>query len=209
MSHEEITIYYWPGFSGRAEPIQFILECVGVPYTLSNDVVGFQKANTGFPVFACPFIVRGDLVLSQTASILAYLGNEFGFGVSQANDPYAYTVSLNLADIWAEAYGGRKGPDGGAAFLKNRLHDWLDVLEKGIEKKGGKFFFGDSPSFVDFQALNVYHILEFMYGKVAVSAVSERKRLSATLDNIRSLPGVQAFMQSGRQLPVLYPSIKA
>jgi hypothetical protein len=118
-------------------------------------------------------------------------------------------VSLNLADIWAEAYSGRKGADGGAAFLANRLNDWLDVLEKGIELKGGKFFFGDHASYVDFQALNVYHILEFMYGKTAVAAVAQRKRLSAALEHTRSLPGVQAFMKSDRFLPVLYPSIKA
>ena len=67
MSSEEIVVYYWPGFSGRAEPIQFILESAGVKYRLCNDVREFQKANTLFPVFACPFIVRGDLVLSQTS----------------------------------------------------------------------------------------------------------------------------------------------
>jgi glutathione S-transferase len=207
VSMADLELVYWPGFTGRAEPIIFLLESAGMKYTLSHDVMGFKAQHP--EVFACPFIKRGDFVQSQTTAILAYLGQVAGYQLERKDEAYALNVSLNLGDIWTEAYNGRKADDHGAAFLADRLGKWLDVLEAGLNARGGKHFVGDKLSYVDFQALNVATTLEYMYGQKALDPISHRPKLAAALAAVKALPGVDAYLKSDRFLPVLYAGVSA
>ena len=79
-------LHYWPTIQGRGEFVRLALEAAGADYV---DVARQPPAAGGGekhllqrlddprnprPSFAPPFLVDGDLVIGQTAAILAYLG---------------------------------------------------------------------------------------------------------------------------------------
>jgi len=140
----------------------------------------------------------------QTSAVLYYLGKKLGFFPDDHNDARALQISLNIADVWSEGYESKKGADGGAEFLKSRFGKWLNNIEHSIQ---GKYFFGEKLTYVDFQALNVINVLEFIYGGSATNEFAKHPKLSAWLKEVRTLHGVQAVAKKG--IPVLYASIKA
>src|SRR6516225_10061997 len=78
-------LYYWPTIQGRGEYIRLALEEAGAAYV---DVARRRKAGEGVNAmmrlldgpgvvhlpFAPPFLKAGDLIIGQTANILAFLG---------------------------------------------------------------------------------------------------------------------------------------
>ena len=66
-------IVYWPGFTGRAEPAILLLEDVGEPYMIDTNVPArIEALGQTEPVFACPLLIDGETVLSQTSVIVEY-----------------------------------------------------------------------------------------------------------------------------------------
>jgi len=86
---EPWQLFYWPSIPGRGEFVRLILEEAKVPYI---DVARIKEEEgggvpailrhlegkvDGFPVFAPPFIRRGDITLSQTTNICLYLAEKY------------------------------------------------------------------------------------------------------------------------------------
>jgi len=194
-------VYYWPGFTGRAEGILFLLEQAGVAYTLESDIQGVTAKH---PVcFACPVVDDGHTVISQTPAVLYYLGKKLGFFPDDHNDARALQISLNIADLWSEGYEAKK-KDGGAEWIKTRFSKWANSLEHSIQ---GKYFFGEKLTYVDFQALNLVNVFDFIYGHVATDEWAKYPKISAWIKEVRALKGVHAVVKKG--IPVLYESVKA
>lgn len=91
------------------------------------------------------------------------------------------------------------------SHIPNRLNKWLDVIEAGIEKRGGAFHFGDTPTYVDFIALSVVNTLEFAFedGNGVKAAIAAHPRIVAALDHLKGRPRISAFYGSERALPKL------
>jgi len=193
-----VKVFYWPGFTGRSEPILALLTHMNQEYELSSDVMGMKKNHPN--LFACPIYDDGATVLSQTVAIMFHLGKKYN--LMPANESEALKVSLDLADIWAEAYNAKKSFDDGKSFCEGRLGMWLDALEAGA----GKSIVGDLLSFVDFQASNVFYCLTFMFGdEFMAKTLSLRHKLSAALAAVNKLSAVQKIRET---TTVLYPAIR-
>lgn len=157
-------------------------------------------------VFACPVLVRGDLVLSQTPAILAYLGEELGYNVPKAHTWKVQQVSLDIADIWAEAYNFRKTANKATVVIfYERLRHWYGVLEKVAAAHEGPYLFGPSPLHVDFGFLNTYRTVIFMFGEDSLTDLSAYPRLSQSVHAMLERPGIKKYLEDAR--PVLYPSV--
>ena len=112
-------------------------------------------------------------------------------------------LALNAADIWSEAYSARRADeDAMKTYLSERLPRWLDTLELFHDKtsNGGVYFFGDEPTYADFELLNSLNILDFMFGFEEFGDT-----LDAWKDAMESRPGVSAYLASCE--PVLYPQV--
>src|SRR5438094_2478051 len=84
-----IELYYWPTIQGRGEFVRLLLEEAGADYV---DVARLPRAKGGMAAmmrfvdgeeagalpFAPPFVKVGDVIVSQTANILAFLAPRLG-----------------------------------------------------------------------------------------------------------------------------------
>jgi glutathione S-transferase len=207
---DEYTLHYWPGFTGRAEPLILMLEDAQANYTIKNDVDAFIEAHNAsdgaVPVFACPILCTSDeQVWSQTTAIAVQLGAKLGFEGGAS----ALQQALNTVDIWNESYRARKSPDKGDTFLKERAGRWLDVLEKSVAatSSGADYVFGERVSYVDFMLLNIVGALQFMFGARVDDKLG--KRTAAVIANVKARPNIKAYLASDRNLPVLCASMAA
>src|SRR5580698_2379279 len=75
-------LYYWPGIQGRGEFVRLAFEDAGAVYVdvartrggMSKMMSLLEGKGPGPSPFAPPLLKDGDLVIGQTANILAYLG---------------------------------------------------------------------------------------------------------------------------------------
>ena len=119
IKQSQWELYYWANMKegrntmiGRGEFVRLMFELAGVAYvdhgTKENggaEVFKFVKkdGNTGFPAFAPPLIKRDDFVLSQTPTIVKFLGKEYGFYPQNAEDEaHADQLMAFLTDFIAE-----------------------------------------------------------------------------------------------------------
>lgn len=201
-------VVYWPGFTGRAEPVLLLLEDAGQAYELIEDVPGsLERFSRNAPVFACPLLIDGDTVLSQTNVIVEYLGTKHGYEVPSKGRIAAAQLAYNAADIWSEVYDQRRL--GNAEFLQERLPRWLLVLENSFNAESGDYFFGDKPSFVDFVVLNAMTLAEYCWGDTATALTGEQPRLRAWLKRMKDRPRLKAYFENPQSLPVGYEEVSA
>jgi len=167
------------------------------------------KNKTASPVFALPTITMGNTVLSQTTAICAKLGKDFGLYPEAKDEFTVWSVALNIADLWAEAYKGRKGgAEASKSFLDGRLKPWLQVLAKGVGSEG-QFSCGyKDPTYVDFLFLNAIRTVEFMFGKAFTDVFAEFKGLVKLREAMEQREGVKSYYKKVTD-PVLYGGVKA
>jgi glutathione S-transferase len=206
-------LYYWEGFTGRAEAPILLLEDIGVKYTLDRDVKGFlyKGGNQSNPCFACPVLVDNGFALAQTTAIMEYLGRRHG---CLPAEPQHQAVTLQLActasDIWSEAYAARKSNDAAtqSTFRSKRLVQWLAHLSSVLcHPPAPAYFGGVRPSYADFAVLNAFRACEFMHGSGC--AASYPAAVAAWMDRMLRRPNIAAFLSSERCEPFLYAEVAA
>ena len=110
-------LFYWDGLQGRGEFIRLALEEAGAAYV--DMARGPEASGQGMPAlmalladtklpappFAPPFLRHGQVVLSQVANILLYLGPKLGLAPKQQNLRLAANaLQMTIADIVAEVH---------------------------------------------------------------------------------------------------------
>jgi len=158
FASEKVKVYYWPAF-GRAGAIFRMLEHVGQEYEHVSDFPSIANEASAFgasgDTFAPPILVDGDFKLAQSTAVVQYVGVKAGLnnGVDQ------FKAAQYLADIVDLFENGiNKSASQGGADLKTYLEgDGSDGPSRFAKQASnlsraikGPFFFGDSPSYVDF-----------------------------------------------------------
>ncbi|MBF66483.1 MAG: hypothetical protein CMQ29_02170 [Gammaproteobacteria bacterium] len=201
-------IVYWPGFTGRAEPAILLLEDVGAQYTVTTNVPErIAELAPSEPIFACPLLIDGETVLSQTSVITQYLAQRHGCDVTAEDQTAAAQFGYNLADIWRETYEGRR--DGNNDYLDERFPLWLNVMEASFRGQGAWFFPGARPSWLDYLALNIVTLATYCWGDPAVTQMAAKPRLAAWTERMLARRGIRAYLDNGDSLPVAYPEVSA
>ena len=109
-----IELYYWPGIQGRGEFVRLLLEDAGAAYVdvareRKNGMAAMMRflenEESGPLPFAPPFVKVGNVIVSQTANILAFIAPRFGLvpddDVLRAE---ASQIQLTLADFVGEIH---------------------------------------------------------------------------------------------------------
>jgi glutathione S-transferase len=105
-------------------------------------------------------------VLAQTSAILSYLGKKHGLAPTSDEDiAKCDQLSADASDVWSEVFKHSKDEDKGAAFLAadGRLAAWFVHFEKALGVTSGPFFFGENPTYADFNLLGLIDLLQFYF----------------------------------------------
>ena len=224
MQREAYELYYWPMIQGRGEFVRLALEHAGVPYLdVAREPHGMaammkflEGGGTRLEPFAPPFLKTGDLVIAQTATILAYLGPRHGLVPTDERSEFrAQQLQLTIADLVAEAhdthhpiapglYYEDQKPEArkrSASFVKERMPKYLGYLERVLGASGANRLVGNAVSYVDLSAFQVVAGLDYAFPNAMARLASKIPRLRRLHDAIANEPRIAAYLASPRRLP--------
>lgn len=151
-------IYYWP-LIGRSGCLIRMLDYMGEKYEFFSEFGEIAAIATVFgadsDIFAPPYLVDGDVTISQSNAATMYLGDKLGLneGITVPAKAVQY-----MSDIY-EIFEGNiqrlkeKGGELAAYVSGDRFKKQTRVVENAIK---GPFFFGEKPTYVDFFLLGYY-----------------------------------------------------
>jgi len=202
--YDGYTVYYWDGFSGRAQPLMGMLAAAGAKWQRKTEAC---KENH---CFAPPMVRKGNFCLSQTTALAGFLGEELGFNHPPALRHVAAKLSADICDLWSDVYGKRSNAANWEevdAYCKDRVADWFATLDNAAGKFGSSgFFLGNRTSYIDFLWWGVVEVVLFCYGAERLaSLMAIAPRLQAIHAAVAANPGVAAYAATE---PVLYPGAK-
>ncbi|WP_332776065.1 glutathione S-transferase [Polaromonas sp.] len=231
-------LHYWPTIQGRGEFIRLALEAAGAPYV---DVArGDEPAGQGMtamshyleddsvsrPPFACPFLVDGKLVISQTAAILLYLGPKLALvGKSEADRLWTHQIQLTIADIVQEVhdthhpvasglYYEDQQPEAqraGRHFRTERIPKYLAWFEAVLSRNpsnAGRLAQGRGPHLVggrlSYADLSLFQLVEgllYAFPKATKRQLKKSPHVLALHAGVAQHKRVAAYLASERRLP--------
>jgi len=203
-NYDGFTVYYWPGFSGRAQPAMAMLAEAGAKYRRLPEPCKETDC------FAVPQVQKGNFCLAQTLAVCQYLGEELGFNHPPALRHVATKLSADIGDLWNDVYQKRCDSANWQAvddWCKNQIADWFCTLDYAAGKYGSPgYFLGNKLSYVDFLLWSTLEVVAFCYGQERLTKLwVYGPRLAAIHANVASRPGVAAY---AKEEPVLYPGAK-
>ena len=223
-----IELYYWPGIQGRGEFVRLLLEDAGAPYVdvvrqKKNGLVDMMRflegEKSGALPFAPPFVKVGDIVVSQTANVLAFLAARLGLVPDDERlRAEANQIQLTLADFLGEIHdthhpiaGGLYYEDQKAAakrrardFVQQRMPKYLGWLEKVLgrnRKSGGHWLVGSDRTYVDLSAFQVVEGLRYAFPNALRRLEPQIPLVVALRDRVAERPRIAAYLESERRLP--------
>ncbi|VDL98025.1 unnamed protein product [Schistocephalus solidus] len=184
-----------------AQPIRLLLEYVGEDYQEKrfgkNDLEEWQKMkyNLGIGFPNLPYLIDGDVKLSQSSVILRYLGEKHGLGGKDAKEQAEIAMAeAAIKDLRIAFSRIAYSP----AFEEERL-GFKPKFEKGIEDisnyLGSKMWLmGSSITYADFllyENLCVFHFFE-------PSIFDKHPNLKQYVERFEALPKIKQYMASTR-----------
>src|SRR2546428_2538728 len=112
-SETRVELYYWRTIQGRGEFVRLLLEEAVADYVdvarakrgMAAMMRFLEGEEPGALPFAPPFVKVGDVVVSQTANILAYLAPKLGLVPDdEARRAEASQIQLTIADLIGEIH---------------------------------------------------------------------------------------------------------
>jgi len=230
MVDAEYRLYYWPEIQGRGEFVRLVLEDVDAPYVdvarLRDDEGGgvrtlmevLERNDIGTPTYAPPILQHGDLYLSQTATICAYLGERHGLAPDGDARWQAQHLQLTLADFLAEIHDTHHPIAGSlyyedqkteaqrrtAVFRKERLPKFLGYFERVLTLNAaadGRWLIGADCSHADLSLFQVVAGLEYAFPNAFGALRDGHPNVFALHDRVRKRPNVAAYLASERRIP--------
>ncbi|HEX5340676.1 MAG TPA: glutathione S-transferase family protein [Gammaproteobacteria bacterium] len=227
MSYE---LYYWPGIQGRGEFVRLALEAAGAEYTdIAKHPDGEETAvrelmrmlgdtETSYPGFAPPILKAGELLISQTANILLYLGARHGLAPGdEAGRLWTHQLQLTMADwvtdihdahhpLGAALYYEQQKPEAGrrtALLLEQRIPKFMRYFEKVLQRNpaGSSFLVADSVSYADLSLFQILTGLHYAFPQAMQRIEPEYPKQIALRDRIAALPRIAAYLASARRIP--------
>ena len=218
-------LFYWPQIQGRGEFVRLSLEEAGADYAdVGRGKGGMDKMQrlmdrkkNARPPFAPPFLKAGNLLIAQTANILAYLGPRHGLAPkSEAGRLWVHQLQLTIADLVAEAhdthhpiapslyYEDQKPEALRAAkcFVAERMPKYLGYFESALASGGkGAYLAGRTLSYADLSLFQVVEGLRYAFPKAMRSLERKLPHVVASHDRIGERPNIFAYLSSKRRIP--------
>lgn len=214
-------LYYWPDIQGRGEFVRLALEEAGADYVdvaRGPDGVGALLAvmeESARPPFAPPFLRDGDVVIGQTAAILAYLGPRLGLAPDdEAGRLWTHQIGLTIADAVAEAhethhpvsvdlYYEDQKPEAlrrAEAFRRERIPKFLAWFETVLARSDGEWLAGARLTTADLALFQLVEGLSYAFPKAMKPALKQAPRVVALRQAVAARPLIKAYLASPRRI---------
>ncbi|MDB5483405.1 MAG: glutathione S-transferase [Caulobacteraceae bacterium] len=223
-------LYYWPGLQGRGEFVRLALEeaCADyvdvarLPKAQGGGVGALMKAMTDpdqpYPPFAPPFLKDGDLIVFQTANILAYLAPRLGLAPEgEQRRVFAAGLQLTIADMVAEAhethhpiasslyYEDQKeaAKARAADFIAHRIPKYLGYFEQVLRRNpdGPEHAVGETLTTVDLSLFQLVAGLTYAFPRGMAPFTEACPLLFRLCDAVEARPNIAAYLKSDRRVP--------
>ena len=221
-------LYYWPGIQGRGEFVRLALEAAGAPYV---DVARERGAGRGVKgmtamleggapqtPFAPPFLRDGEILVSQVANILQYLGPKLGFAPKdEAGRFFAQSLQLTITDFVAEVHDTHHPISTGlyfedqrheakarsTAFLRDRVPKYLGYFERVLADNpaGPAHAVGADLTTVDLSLFQIWAGMAYAFPHAFAGAEKLYPALAALVGSVEELPKVAGYLASERRIP--------
>ena len=229
MADAEYRLYYWPDIQGRGEFVRLVLEDAGASYVdvarLPEDEGGgvpalmacLDRDDVGTPNLAPPILQQGDLYISQTAAICAYLGERHGLAPDGDARWQALHLQLTIADFVVEIHDTHHPIAGSlyyeeqeaeaqrrtSAFREERLPRFLGYFERvlSLNRAGdGRWLVGADCSYADLSLFQVMTGVEYAFPNALAALREDYPHLFALCDRVRKRPNIAAYLASERRI---------
>lgn len=227
---ERYELYYWSNIQGRGEFIRLAFEEAGVDYvdvarTPGSDGGGddavarlLEEKRRGPRPFAPPILVVGDMVLSQTAAILAWLAPRLGLEPDgEEGRAWALELQLTVADAVTEVHDSHhpiasqlyyedqraEAKKRARDVVKSRLPKFLGHFEAALAENpaGSDYLVGDRLSYVDLSLFQLVSGLEYAFPRAMKRLTPTIPRSIALAGRVAARPRIQAYLASPRRIP--------
>ena len=219
-------LYYWDGLQGRGEFIRLALEEARAPYIevargADADGLGTKAMMAVLEhhrgpdrPFAPPFLQDGDLIVSQVANILQYLGPKLGLAPKQEHLRIAaHALQLTIGDFVAEVhethhpissskyYEVQKDAAKARAgdFLLHRMPKYLGFFERALADGAGHSV-GSLLSHVDLSLFQLVAGLRYAFPRATKKFPADFPGLVKLHDMVRERPNIANYLASERRL---------
>eukprot|EP01096_Ripella_sp_DP13-Kostka_P003750 TRINITY_DN155_c0_g1_i1.p1 TRINITY_DN155_c0_g1~~TRINITY_DN155_c0_g1_i1.p1 ORF type:complete len:240 (-),score=105.75 TRINITY_DN155_c0_g1_i1:30-689(-) len=201
-----LKIAYWD-IRGLIQPVKLLLAHVGAEYEnieyscgpapeFSRDSWMSVKDTLGLDFPNLPYLIDGDVKLTQSNAILRYLARKFGLEGETEEERVRIDLMAEEAMDFRNAV-VRLSYNPNFEHLKDaHINEYLPKLFTGLEKFLGErpFFAGQKISFPDFV---LYELLD--QNKCMEPTVLDNfPKLQAFTQRIEALPNIAAYMSSDR-----------
>ena len=219
-------LYYWPSSPGRGEFVRLALEEGAADYVdvarKKGGMTKLMKLMTGprgaTPPFAPPFLKAGNLLISQTANILLYLGGELGLApANEAGRLWTNQLQLTMADFTTEAHDThhpiasslyyeqqkREAQRFSEAFRAERMPKFLGYFEKVLARnpRGDRYLVGARLTYADLSLYEIVAGLDYAFPRAMGRLARRHPLVMALRDRVAARPRVAAYLASPRRLP--------
>eukprot|EP00929_Paragymnodinium_shiwhaense_P115496 TRINITY_DN84422_c0_g1_i1.p1 TRINITY_DN84422_c0_g1~~TRINITY_DN84422_c0_g1_i1.p1 ORF type:complete len:246 (-),score=27.64 TRINITY_DN84422_c0_g1_i1:206-943(-) len=213
----KITTVYW-NICGLGQPIRYALELAGVDYVdvrvhwgpgepgtdgykkLYFDRKAALDAALNFPNL--PYFFDGDIALTQSNTILRYIGRKFNLMGEPAKSHIVDLIFDQMSDFDAQSTGlsYREGLPGLKAYCENALPGILSQWTKLLGDK--PFMTGDSVTVADLKVYETLRKLQLIESQpeVGTNALSSCAPLMGFIERVEALPALQAYKASDRYM---------
>ena len=214
-------LWYWAEILGRGEFVRLALEAGGIAYRDmareqgSATLVRDMERRHGLRPFAPPYLVAGDMVIAQTATILLYLGDRHGLApADEAGRLHAQQIQLTIADIVAEAhnvhhpvavgayYGDQKREAlrAAEAFRSDRLPNFLEWFEALLGDNDGEWLLGKRWTYPDLSLFQLVQGLKYAFPRRMAAIAGDYSRVMALHERVSRLPELAGYLASERRI---------
>jgi len=196
-----VEIGYWP-IRGIINPTRLLLEHVGEQYEFKDWATtqpGWfeQKYQLGLPFPNLPYVIDGNVKLTQSGAIIRYLARKHGLVATteeeQQRQDLVDGVVNDLRNGWSTlCYRSADFETDKVAYRKDRLTPVLAEFDKWFAKN--EYVVGSKLTFGDF---NVFESIDG-HSKLFPDLLDEHPNLKKHHDKIANLKGVKEYLASDR-----------
>ena len=223
-----VTVGYW-SIRGLGAPLRMMAMYAGAKLIAENydlkckegggfDMSQWKDAKPALraknPLMNLPYLIDGDVVVSQTNACFSYLGRKLGlFGSNELEASQCEQLLCEIYDLRGAMVGFAYGPSSSdedakekaealcgkvsSAYSGNlpKLEEWLS-LQKG-NGASGNFLVGDRASAPDFHLYEMLYQYDFMAKHYGISnPLDKYPNLKSFLNNFGSLPKNSKYLSS-------------